>query len=91
MYGATAPNIMAAFPAISRSILRGDITESKKVAPLNVHYDSLNEFKHSFADKTERQYDIKSFTTDKVPNEVLAVAKTEIRYVKKFTDTPKFH
>ena len=87
---ASAPHILAPFPAQARAIYRNDISESNVEAKLNVHVDSLIDFKHSFADRTTQAYDVKSFTTDKVPEQTLAVAKTRVHFVDEYTDTDAF-
>ncbi len=83
----TAPQVFAAFPAIARHVRRNDIATSKDTIHLNVHYPSLAKAKISFEDKTQQAYDIKSFTSDKIPAEMLLVSRVAVNYTDSYKDT----
>ena len=83
----TAPQIFAAFAAIARHVRRNDIATTKNTIHLNVHYPSLKDVKIGFEDQTKQAYDIKSFTSDKVPAEMLLVSRLAVNYTDKYKDT----
>jgi len=81
-----APHIMGIFPAISRQVLRGDVSQSEITARLNVHAPSLFEAGgFDFQDQLQQGYDDKVLQTDKVSPEALAAA----RVVVNFTESPE--
>ena len=86
----TVPQILGSFPAIARLVHRGDVAESKTIAPLRVHVPSLFQGRLGFDDSVEQAYDIKTFTTDKVPSRALAVARTVVEFTDAFRPTPAF-
>ncbi|HYW81000.1 MAG TPA: hypothetical protein VE890_15575, partial [Thermoguttaceae bacterium] len=86
----TAPNVLGVFPAVARHVLRGDVAESDLLAPCNVHVPSLYEGKLGFEDQVTQQYDVKTFGTDKVPAQTLAVARCAVRFTDTYEDTPAF-
>ncbi|MCL1888642.1 MAG: beta-galactosidase, partial [Kiritimatiellaeota bacterium] len=74
------PNIMGLFPAISRQVLRGDIKESELVFARNVDLASLSQGKVGFNDTLESGgYDIREFTSDILPEQLLAVGRNVVR------------
>jgi hypothetical protein len=87
---ASTPHILAPFFAISRQVRRGDIAQSQMVVPMHVHVPSLARGEVGFVDEVKQEYDIKVFTTDKVPAATLAVARTAVRFVDKPTPTEAF-
>ena len=86
----TAPQVMGVFPAVSRQVLRGDVAESKVVAPIYVHAPSLFEGKLGTTDETKQDYDVKSFESDTVPSAALAVARCGVEFTDTYRPTPKF-
>lgn len=85
------PNVLGVFPAVARQVLRGDVTESKLQAHLNVNVPTLLKGKVGFEDKVTQQYDVKTFSTDKVPAAALSVARCSVRFTDQFEDTPVFN
>ncbi len=86
----TAPHVLGVFPAVARQVLRGDVTESTVTAPRYVHVPSLHEGQLSFDDRVTQQHDVKTFDSDRVPAETLAVARTVVEFTDEYTETPKF-
>ena len=78
------------FPGVARQVLRGDVKQSELIALLNVHVPSLFAGKMDFEDKVVQGYDDKEITTDKVPREVLAVARCVVKFTDQYESTPKF-
>ncbi len=89
-FDVAVPNILGLFPAISRQVLRGDVTESDVVFARNVHVPSLFEAKLGFVDEIEQEYDDKQLSSSKVPAGGLAVARQVVRFTDKYQDTPVF-
>lgn len=87
-WDATAPQVLGVFPAVSRQVLRGDVTESPIVAPCYVHVPSLGEGKIGFQDQVKQQYDVKTFGTDKVPAESLAAVRCVVEFTDEYRETP---
>lgn len=74
------PNVLGMFPVLSRQVLRGDVAEAEEVAVLKVHPPSLNDGKLGFGSQVEQGYDDKSFNTDVVPQQTLAVTRVAIDF-----------
>ncbi len=87
----TAPQILGVFPAVSRQVLRRDVKEAEVTAKRFVHIPSLMEGKLGFEDEVTQQHDVKTFNSDKVPAQTLAVARSVVEFTDKFRDTPKFN
>ncbi|MFW5829980.1 MAG: hypothetical protein ACOCXA_06935 [Planctomycetota bacterium] len=90
IWDVTAPQVFGTFPAIARQVRRGDVSTSQEVAALNVHLPSLIRGEIGFQDLTEQIYDVKVFTTDRVPAQALAVVRTEVTWVEEPTPTEAF-
>ena len=86
----TAPQVLGAFPAVARQVLRGDVAQSELVATRNVHVPSLGEGKLGFDDKVTQQYDVKTFDSDKVPAQTLAVARSVVTFTDEYQPTAAF-
>jgi len=86
----TAPQIWGVFPAITRQVLRGDVTESRINAARKVHLNSMAEGRLGFQDQVVQQHDVKSFDSKQVPAESLAVARTVVEFTDTWQDTPTF-
>jgi hypothetical protein len=86
----TAPQLLGAFPAVSRHILRGDVAESTVVAERRVHFPSLFEGRLGFDDKVVQGYDVKELDSSKVPARALAVARSVVTFTPKHEETPTF-
>jgi hypothetical protein len=89
-WDAVAPQILGAMPAISRQVLRGDVTEAAQVVPRLVHLPSLREGRLGFVDAAEQDGDVKDFGGDEVPAATLAVARAVVEFVDRFRPTPRF-
>lgn len=89
--GVMTPQILGAFPAISRQVLRGDVNESDVKAVRYVHIPSLHEGKIGFNDRVEQSGDIKTFTSDKVPSQALAAVRCTVEFSDSWKDTPEFN
>jgi hypothetical protein len=86
----SAPQVFGMFPAVSRQVHRGDVHESDVVAKRYVHVPSLHEGKLGFNDQVTQQHDVKTFDSDKVPAESLAVARCVVEFTDRYRDTPAF-
>lgn len=86
-----APQILGAFPAIARQVLRGDVQESEVVAVRNVHVSSLFQGRLGFDDKIKQGYDDKELDSSAVPARALAVARCTIKFTERFEETPSFN
>ncbi len=86
----TAPNVMTVFPAVARQILRGDVRQSDTVVTANIHVPSLAEARLSVNDKVTQQYDVKTFESQEIPAQSLAVARCGVRFTDQFVATPPF-
>lgn len=89
-WDAVAPQILGVFPAVARQVLRGDVREAELRAPLSVDVPGLAQGKLGFTDSTAQAYDLKSFTTDRVPARTLAVARAAVRFTNTPRETPAF-
>jgi len=85
-----APQITGVFPAVARSVLRGDVRESEHQATRHVHVDSFRDGRLGFEDTVLQSYDVKSFQSDKVPAATLALARCGVQFGDQFRDTPQF-
>jgi hypothetical protein len=88
--GVMTPQILGAFPAISRQVLRGDVQESEVKAVRYVHMPSLHKGKIGFNDRVEQSGDIKTFTSDEVPSQALAAVRCTVEFTDSWKDTPAF-
>jgi len=86
----TVPQVLGIFPAVARQVLRGDVNESDLLATRYVHIPSLSKGKISFDDKISQQHDVKTFDSDKVPAQALAVARSVVQFTDAYRDTPPF-
>jgi hypothetical protein len=81
---------MSVFPAVARQVLRGDVAQSDVTAKRYVHVPSLLEGKMGFEDRVTQQHDVKTFNSDKVPVQTLAVARSVVEFTDSFRPTPRF-
>ncbi len=81
------PNIITLYPAISRMILRGDVSEAKTIGKLRVNVNDLRQGKLGFDAKVIQDADVKEFSTDAVPPVALAVGRCAIEFVENSTPT----
>jgi hypothetical protein len=86
----TAAHVLGVFPAVARQVLRGDVAESDKLAPRLVHVPSLQDGKLGFEDQITQQHDLKTFHSDKVPVQTLAVARAVVAFTDQYVATPPF-
>lgn len=85
-----APQVFGVFPAVARQVLRGDVKESEATATRYVHIPSLHMEKLGFMDEVTQAHDVKTFNSDKVPAEALAVVRCAIEFSDVYRDTPAF-
>lgn len=85
-WDATAPQILGLFPAISRQVLRNDITQSDLIISRNVHLPSLALGKLDFEDLADQSGDIKSFGNAAQ----LAIGRPVVTFTAEPTPTPPF-
>jgi hypothetical protein len=90
VWQALAPQVLGVFPAVSRQVLRGDVTEAGDVAVRNVHAPSLFEGRLAFEDRVQQVLDVKTFDSDKVPAVSLAAARCVVRFTTAYEETPAF-
>ena len=86
----TAPQVLGIFPAVSRQVLRGDVKQAQVTATRYVHIPSLVQGKLGFDDQVKQAHDTKSFDSDKVPAETLAVARSVVSFGDTDRSTPSF-
>jgi hypothetical protein len=86
-----APQILGAFPAIARQVLRGDVRESEVIAVRNVHVPSLFEGRLGFDDKVKQGYDDKELDSSAVSASALAAARCTVKFTERFEETPAFN
>lgn len=84
------PQVLGAFPTVSRMVRRGDVREALRTHPLNVHLPSMLRGEWSFRDRTIQQHDVKSFATEVVPAEALAVSRIAVEFTEEPQPTPPF-
>jgi len=85
-----APQVFGVFPAVARQVLRDDVKESDVPVPRYVHVGSLHGGKLGFLDTVTQKADVKTFDSDKVPAETLAVARCVVEFTDTYRDTPEF-
>jgi len=74
------PNIVGLFPAVARQVHRGDVKESELVFARNLDMGSLEQGKLGFSDKLESGgYDVRAFTSQILPEQLLAVGRNVVR------------
>ncbi|TWT83678.1 hypothetical protein CA13_51450 [Planctomycetes bacterium CA13] len=90
LWEAAVPHIMGVFPAVARQVHRNDVKESDLVVPRYVHVPSLLEGKVGFDDQMTQQQDVKLFSSEDVPEQTIAVARTTIEFTDEFRSTKAF-
>lgn len=82
------PSAIGIYPAISRMVLRGDVTEADVISARKVHVPSLAEGKLDFGESVIEgaTHDFKTFTSD-VPNRALAVGRVVVEFTKEYEPT----
>ena len=90
LWDAVAPQVIGLFPAVSRQVLRGDVSESDLVIPRNVHVPSMAEGRIGFDDRVAAAGDIKETDSRTVPIEALAIGRNVVRFTDQFEATPLF-
>ena len=79
-WDATAPNFLGIFPAVSRQIHRGDVTEADIGHYRNVAIQSLEQSSVGFDDFIAQSGDFKAFRTSVFNSSSLAVTRGVVRY-----------
>lgn len=86
----SAPQVMGVFPAVARQVLRGDVRESDISATRYVHVESMHAGKLEFEDRVTQQHDVKTFDSDRVPAQTMAVARSVVAFTDEYRQTPAF-
>jgi len=86
IYNVNSPTQLTLYPAIARSVYRGDVNEAELVSTRNVSIGSLSQGKLGFFEKVEQGFDNKYITGD-IASELLAVGKTAIAFTSDFKET----
>lgn len=86
----TNPMILATMATVSRQVRRGDVREAPETHALNVHLPSLREGRMGFRGEAEQNWDEKTFATDKVPPEALAMVRVAVAFIDEFVETAEF-
>ena len=86
----TAPQFAGVLPAVSRQVLRGDVSEATEPHYRNVHIPSLDEQRVGFGSEVDQDWDNKAFTSDAFPAEAIAATKGLVRFTEAFTPTEAF-
>jgi len=89
-WDATVPQVLASFATLSRQVRRLDVREAPDPALLRVHVPSFEEGKRSVNDKTIEQFDYKSYTSDEIPYQALAVTRVAVDFTEEFRETTPF-
>jgi hypothetical protein len=84
------PTAIGLFPAVSRQVLRNDVKESKLQIPLNVNMSSVSKGELNFKFNNKTTNDIKSYDTDKVSHEALAIGRVAVNFTQDDEATPTF-
>ncbi len=79
-WDAKKPNVIAAFPAISRQVLRQDVKEADVIGAIRVSDKDLQNADFDFDMGQDVIYDVKAYTMDKIPNEALAIGKVGVEF-----------
>jgi hypothetical protein len=74
------PQLAGTFPAISRMTIRGDIEEGPLIGSLNVDPAKLLEGEATATTGIRQRGDIKSFESDEVPNDMMAVGRVAVSF-----------
>jgi hypothetical protein len=74
------PNIIGLFPAVARSVHRGDIRESGLVFARNIDLASLEEGVLGLDDTLDSTaYDVRAFSSDMLPETLMAIGRMVVR------------
>ncbi|MDA8375932.1 MAG: hypothetical protein M0Z50_02450 [Planctomycetia bacterium] len=87
-WAVNTPQVLGVFPAVTREIYRGDVGESRLNLPLYVCIKDLFKGKLGFKDTVDQGYDVKSFSTNKVPTAALAVGRCTVDFTPSYQPTP---
>jgi hypothetical protein len=82
-WDATKPNVICLFPALARQVYRGDVREADVLGALRVAPKQLATDTFDFKDSSYRQHDVKSYTSDRISCEALAVGRVVVDFVDK--------
>ena len=80
-WDATKPNVICLFPALSRQVHRGDVREADILGALRVAPEQLASDTFDFKHSSHRQHDVKSYTSDRISCEALAVGRVVVDFV----------
>ena len=79
VFNVEVPEGIGLYPALARTLYRGDIQEADIVSVRKVHLDSLQKGILDFTESVEQKGDLKVFTGD-LPNEALAYGRTVVEF-----------
>ncbi|MBP8258243.1 MAG: hypothetical protein KA118_01100 [Verrucomicrobia bacterium] len=85
-----APQVLGAFPAVARQVLRGDVRQAEIAAVRDVHVPSLFQGRLGFDDAVRQGYDDKEFDSSAVPAAALAAVRCVVRFTSQPGETPAF-
>lgn len=86
----TAPQFLGLFPAVSRQVLRGDVSEAGVRHVRHVHLPSLLADEAGFDERMAQDHDIKTMESDVLPQEGIALVKAEVAFGDTRENTPVF-
>ncbi|MFP4380637.1 MAG: hypothetical protein ACLFUS_09065 [Candidatus Sumerlaeia bacterium] len=89
-FSVDTPPIMGVMPIFARMVRRGDVSESDRLAILNVSEEQLRKGMLDFKAFTDQSMDLKSFDSDKVPHQTIAAARTVVTFNEEIQPTPAF-
>ena len=84
------PQVVGVFPAIARQVRRGDVARASLEIPLFVNPSALREGRSTASFVTIQRADVKSFDTNEVPKDALAVGAVEVRFDEDAEVSPPF-
>jgi hypothetical protein len=84
------PMILGTFPAVARFVRRMDIDQSDRTATMNVCVPALREGKLGVDFKSVEHHDIKSYSSEQIPNRALAATRVAVKFTETYEETPTF-
>jgi hypothetical protein len=84
------PMILGTFPAVARFVRRMDVDQSSRTATMNICVPALREGKVGVRFRSEEHHDIKSYSSEQIPNRALAATRVAVRFTEPYEETPRF-
>lgn len=75
-----APQFLGMFPAVSRQVLRGDVTESPAKHARQVDLPAMLSGRAGFNERLSQEHDIKTMESDVLPQEGLALVRALVSF-----------